>query len=253
MKNRRMFTLIELLVVIAIIAILAAMLLPALNQARERARGTQCLSNLKQCGNSLLFYLDDHKGYVQNINPSSSGWLLGSLFMKQPAASYEPSGYFSGGLKEKTVACPKYAALRDQYESTYLSSTDYYKRSYGVFGWDVAEGGRLGNIWKGSNSMDLNSKKVRVPSNMMVFADSFHVGQKSAWGTIYVNKSNGALNLCHGKYANVSFLDGHAGQMDGGGYRNMFETEAKAQGWSHWIPAANGIQCITGDSTYVTY
>lgn len=63
MKKHQGFTLIELLVVIAIIAILAAMLLPALARAREQARRGVCMTNLKQVGLALHIYANDWGGY----------------------------------------------------------------------------------------------------------------------------------------------------------------------------------------------
>ena len=61
---KKTFTLIELLVVIAIIAILAAILLPALNSARERGRSASCVSNLKQIGTAMEMYLHDNKNML---------------------------------------------------------------------------------------------------------------------------------------------------------------------------------------------
>jgi prepilin-type N-terminal cleavage/methylation domain-containing protein/prepilin-type processing-associated H-X9-DG protein len=66
-SRRRGFTLIELLVVIAIIAILAAFLFPVFAQAREKARQTACLSNLRQIGSAMLMYTEDHDGFYPPV------------------------------------------------------------------------------------------------------------------------------------------------------------------------------------------
>ena len=234
MKTERGFTLIELLVVIAIIAILAAMLLPALAKAKERSRRIACLGNLRQWGISLNMYLDDNNQVfpdfsIGNATPGApSGYDQDNIYWTDlaifAAGGFGNSAWFN--------ALPPYVSQQPLWQ--YAANPTNFVNGRNVFNCpsatflpaEVTPLTRVafcyGLNFKGTNglvpaSSPFKSMAVRHPSMFVFYSDDrANSGETPFYGANPLNDlgaPRGSLNHLSSRHdagANLTFLDGHS-------------------------------------------
>ncbi len=219
MTQRRGFTLIELLVVIAIIAILAAILFPVFARAREKARQTNCLNNVKQLALGMLMYAQDYDEKLSSIAGSGSGANCPG-FMTQNAtldgfnwSTGGTYGYWMGwatGILPyvknfQIYQCP---STDYQYPDPAADANTRYGVAYGLQA-DCPNAAMTGLV----DLFDAPQKVAsfaRPAETGMIFEKGAGGGNQYVLSTQYY-----ACRISHNDGMNIAFVDGHAKWMKG--------------------------------------